>query len=126
MPTIIRNGITYCGGSGSGNASNKYSTEEQIVGTWIDGKPLYQKTVIGSFTNDCSLIYIGKVAVKSITGVINVTSGGSIAIGFSFNRTDSLYTGADYDFTTGNIEVFAKGWNISECIVTVQYTKTTD
>jgi microcystin-dependent protein len=23
---------------------NNYSTEEQVVGTWIDGKPLYQKT----------------------------------------------------------------------------------
>lgn len=114
-------------GSGGGVSSGvSYSTEEQVVGTWIDGKPLYQKTVIGSFTNNCSLIYIGKVAVKSITGVINVTSGGSITIGFSFNRTDSLYSGADYDFTTGNVEVFAKGWDISECIVTVLYTKTTD
>lgn len=22
-----------------------YSTEEQVVGTWIDGKPIYQKTI---------------------------------------------------------------------------------
>ena len=25
----------------------KYSTEEQIVGEWVDGKPLYQKTITG-------------------------------------------------------------------------------
>lgn len=25
----------------------KYSTEEQIVGEWIDGRPVYQKTIIG-------------------------------------------------------------------------------
>lgn len=42
MPTIIRNGITYGGGGGTGNASNKYSTEEQVIGTWIDGKPIYR------------------------------------------------------------------------------------
>lgn len=29
------------GGSGSGDS---YSTTEQVVGTWIDGRPLYQKT----------------------------------------------------------------------------------
>ena len=25
---------------------DNYSTEEQVVGTWIDGKPLYRKVVI--------------------------------------------------------------------------------
>lgn len=31
------------------NAENVYSTEEQVVGTWIDGKPIYKKTtIIGS------------------------------------------------------------------------------
>ena len=28
-----------------------YSTDEQVVGTWIDGKPLYQKTVIAPFAS---------------------------------------------------------------------------
>jgi len=27
------------------NALNNYSTNEQVVGTWINGKPLYQKTI---------------------------------------------------------------------------------
>lgn len=27
------------------NVSDNYSTEEKIIGTWIDGKPLYQKTL---------------------------------------------------------------------------------
>ena len=26
--------------------SDNYSTDEKVVGTWIDGKPLYQKTII--------------------------------------------------------------------------------
>lgn len=28
-------------------AGEVYSTEEQVVGTWIDGKPVYQKTITG-------------------------------------------------------------------------------
>ena len=29
-----------------------YSTEEQVIGKWIDGKPLYQKTYTGTLTAD--------------------------------------------------------------------------
>lgn len=32
------------GGGGSGSGMN-YSTEEQVVGTWVDGQPVYQKTM---------------------------------------------------------------------------------
>ena len=39
MPTIIRNGITYGGG---GTSLDNYSTEEQVIGTWIDGSPIYR------------------------------------------------------------------------------------
>ena len=34
-----------CGGGGSGGSSHNYSTTEQIVGTWIDGSPVYEKTI---------------------------------------------------------------------------------
>ena len=29
---------------GGGGSSHTYSTTEQVVGTWIDGKPVYEKT----------------------------------------------------------------------------------
>lgn len=35
----------YSVGGGSGNS---YSTTEQVVGTWVDGRPLYQKTYYDS------------------------------------------------------------------------------
>ena len=40
MGRIFYNGRQY-----SGNASPNYSTDEQIVGTWIDGRPIYEKTI---------------------------------------------------------------------------------
>ena len=33
------------GGSGGGASSEVYSTDEIEIGTWIDGKPIYQKVV---------------------------------------------------------------------------------
>ena len=41
------------GGGGSGASGGEvYSTEETRVGTWIDGKPLYRKTVFGELRDN--------------------------------------------------------------------------
>lgn len=42
MSLIIKNGIEY---AGSGSSSHEYSTTEQVVGKWIDGRDVYEKTV---------------------------------------------------------------------------------
>lgn len=46
--------ITDDGGSAGGGTSTGevYSTEEQRIGTWIDGKPLYQKTFTGTVSSN--------------------------------------------------------------------------
>lgn len=44
MGKIILNGVEYVGG-GSENGHN-YSTSEQVVGTWVDGKPVYETTYV--------------------------------------------------------------------------------
>lgn len=48
MSVIIRDGQVYkCGGN-----YEVYSTEEQIIGVWIDGKPLYRKVIdLGTLPN---------------------------------------------------------------------------
>ena len=39
------NGSQWTNANESGGSSHTYSTSEQVIGTWIDGKPLYEKTV---------------------------------------------------------------------------------
>ena len=34
------------GSSGGSGGSHKYSTLERIAGTWIDGKPVYERTIV--------------------------------------------------------------------------------
>jgi hypothetical protein len=55
MPKIILNGVDYYEStiSGGGSGGHNYSTQEQVVGTWIDGKPLYEIT--SRITQDLSL-----------------------------------------------------------------------
>ena len=62
--------------------SDNYSTEEKVVGTWIDGKPLYQK-------------------------VVNFSSSGSFSRGWNNNFA---YLGADID-TVVSLQLNAKKQN---------------
>lgn len=42
-------------GTGTGGGGVSYSTEEQVVGTWIDGSAVYEKTIyVDSFPNNTS------------------------------------------------------------------------
>lgn len=43
--SIDENGVLSANASGSGSSLDAYSTEEQVIGTWVDGKPLYRKVV---------------------------------------------------------------------------------
>ena len=45
---IISNKLTYSSKKIEelvNNSGHNYSTDEQVVGTWIDGRPVYQKTI---------------------------------------------------------------------------------
>ena len=48
----LTDGIAYfikdAGGGGGGSSSHNYSTTEQVIGTWIDGKPVYEIVVTGT------------------------------------------------------------------------------
>ena len=107
---------------------NEYSTTEKIVGTWIDGKTLYQKTInFGALPNTTQkLVSMGlsNVSVKSLkgyaddgaftinlphTGVGTTAATSSIAL-----YRDGTYIGV----TTGQDRT-----NFTTCYVTIQYTK---
>lgn len=51
----------------SGNPNVHYSTNEQVIGTWIDGKPLYQKTFPTTYTaNGTYTIDISSLSIDLI------------------------------------------------------------
>lgn len=138
MPTIIRNGITYGGGVGGGNTSNNYSTTEQVVGTWIDGKPLYQKTIIvTSITPSSSGLYSIESGLSDINEVFFVADGSNLhqasvsdvryPVPYVHYDTANLI-GVFFNMSTNTIEVRASA-NQRVALsgyITVRYTKTTD
>ena len=116
-------------------AGNNYSTEEKIVGTWIDGKPLYQKTVTANCpnvpTNGSPYVVTTASGISDIDNI--VSNEGFTSIGRQLpvvTRVGSIYFYLSANlFKDGSIEV-ATNWNAFSsstiCYLTFRYTKTTD
>lgn len=135
-------GILYCitdDGMVEGNkfAPVIYSTEEQEIGTWIDGKPLYEKTLIIPNTvidNTGGQLYTHGISniekCVSVRGYIQFSTGG--IQGGRTQKNDWDLCNAIYGFSPTQIYMnIGKTWNESankpdKILVTVQYTKTTD
>lgn len=105
-----------------------YTTDEQVIGTWVDGKPLYQKTIMfGTLPNSTE-----KSVAHNISNVDNIwISEGYVTTGtkqFSLEHATSPLSNAwtsNVDATNVSIETFTNRTNLS-AVVVVKYTKTTD
>lgn len=120
---------------------NNYSTEERVVGTWIDGKPIYQKTFYS--TDDLVLtagtsttLNIGSVADLNIDAIIRIygtyklpTNGGFWALNMA-NANTSINMSMTTQVYNGFLSVVGYrsegNRSYSDFRVTIQYTKTTD
>ncbi len=131
---------------------HKYSTDEQIVGEWIDGKPLYERTfsltnVSFPATENSSVQYVianenaYDIDVKRSAGYLSLTGQYG---GVQFLPVISLDASTGMLYWNGEVrqksvassakrEVYLliarhHGGNIpiDECKVTLQYTKTSD
>ena len=117
-----------------------YSTTEKIIGTWIDGRPLYQKVIVGTLPNcttegtvvasnvnhgitNVDLIFIASAFVKdyadwpatsSMTRILPYTLNSGSQMKVSIGRTQIQYANG------------AKTMNGSSVYSVAQYTKTTD
>jgi hypothetical protein len=109
---------------------NDYSTTEHIVGTWIDGKPIYQKTIdTGALPNATTKNTAHSIsnlkAVISVRGAAkNPTTGANITIPWASASPKYVYVivnSTNVEIGTGdNRSAFTSSY------VTIQYTKTTD
>ena len=130
--------IKFGGASGSGGTSsggtdlsNTYSTEETVIGTWIDGKPIYRKTFYSTSTESSFNIPHG-ISIDTVVAI----NGYYRTPGIFWFRLGSASHLGDIEYLTTlriekqNIKVIL-GYNINRgsgsiTHVTLEYTKTTD
>lgn len=115
MGMIMQNGRIFA----TGEEYHKYSTEEHIVGEWIDGSPVYEKTFVFSteiqFRSNAYFGTTKHLPIGSKMKECTLSRPTGILFGYFFNVDD----------TTGEIKTyFPYDGVISEgSTLTVRYTK---
>ena len=109
-------------GGGGGGGSHDYSTTEQVVGMWIDGKPIYELTVITS-----NKTY--NVEDLAIDLLIFADGYGSDSSGYAGNKW--TYTAVTNNskriiYLSANRKTLYLEGSYWQYGFTIQYTKTTD
>lgn len=113
------------------NGLNTYSTEERVIGTWIDGKPIYRKVftfvslenssdnVVGSINDISSLVAMNGWA--NIGGALN-------SLPHSDYRSVEWNIGLVFGWGNKNVVVRKGGFGtvVGDSCVIVEYTKITD
>lgn len=119
-------------------SQNIYSTEEQVTGRWIDGRPVYQRTFVSHMPDTVSSWYnVGRI--KGIDMYIridcvakNITEDKSSSSWYPIPTTNSDITSsclvACREGDDGLISVFnsLKGFVSNPLIMIVEYVKTAD
>ena len=105
-----------------------YSTEEKVVGEWVDGKPIYKKTIVGAFNN-------GDVIMSNVDTIVNaygtMSAGGVWRVIPYYeiyeNKSNICTLRKDSDATDVITSIISSGNATSAtCKITMLYTKTTD
>ncbi len=141
--TIQYTKTTDVAGSGNWNTDGvptvHYSTSEQVIGTWIDGKPLYEKTYVqhstdasGNYINfDVTDLQIDTcVSIKGTCDRI-VPNVGTLIYEFNSYENSTYNTYLAYSKFNGGVQYcvrfnYGGGESTSFQCITIQYTKTTD
>lgn len=106
--------------------AGQYSTEEVLIGTWIDGKPIYRKVITMTLPNN-SVTYWTDVtnSPEGIETIVNVYGSASN------NAPLPFYESTDYfvifnSVGTTKLKYQQKGYNNFGIRLVIEYTKTTD
>ena len=104
--------------------SNTYSTSETAVGTWIDGKTIYSKTMSFSNLTSGSTQNISH-GVTNLSHIIKIegSSNSGIPINFSIISSNTFYFVSNWQ-TAGIISLQTSGLGTLSGYFTFYYTKT--
>lgn len=121
-------------GSGNWNTDGvptiHYSTSEQVIGTWIDGKPLYEITLNPTVNRGSNTLNHGIANFKECIRIFGKCKYNNTAevLPLPYVSTNTQYVIAcgNVTSTTYLVDVGNGFTTIQDCYVTIQYTKTTD
>lgn len=121
------------------DGNNIYSTDESIVGCWIDGRPIYKKTIIktvpeggatgSSITFNLSdeVSNLGTVVTEKVMARASNSNNAHISPVYNGTFAEIKFEHARYAANNEVKYTFTNRWSVAvEAYLIVQYTKTTD
>ena len=111
------------------SANDIYSTNETVIGTWIDGKPLYRKCFnYTATTGDIFVADLSSLNIDTVCYMYGTFKDGSSIIESIPFYLHSQYTIAPfYKLADKSLRLTANIANLTGTgVVIIEYTKTTD
>lgn len=112
---------------------NNYSAKEIKIGTWVDGKPLYRKTIsLAINKSGDNLLFAHNIQniqdIADATCIFKRNNGDFYVINRTNPTTSTAYIGLTYIDKTNISLTIASAFStqITNAFVTIKYTKTTD
>lgn len=103
-----------------------YDTSEKVIGTWVTGKPLYQKTFnISSSIPQNTTYVVGDITNFDLVEVHGIALLGTGA-GFNMPYYNSANEQCQIWWSSNELKIYQKGYTVTGAVVTIRYTKTTD
>ena len=106
----------------------EYSTEERMIGYWIDGKPLYRKVIETPYAKNIKHGIDNVGSMRRIVDCGFIMQTGEV-YGINYSNADAYTTVSGFGSTDVSLSV-SPGWANSNTFPTVrlilEYTKTTD
>lgn len=103
------------------NRRTDYSTEETVIGKWIDGKNIYRKVLNINAVNLNSWQYIPETDNLNIKKLIKAA-----AMGTAGSFTDSFGNVLGRRHPDGKFAFITINWDLVATTIILEYTKTTD
>lgn len=118
-----KNGKLRTSEGGGGSSGHNYSTTEQVIGTWIDGKPLYERVLVNTalieliadtwVKTEFDKGSIGKIIKCSLTNITYLAFHSGLSAGFVDDKL-AINSARNMNYAIG------------DCAIILQYTKITD
>jgi len=114
------NGRTVVNITGGGSSGHNYSTTEQVIGTWIDGKPIYQRVITGlSIGQSSGTSYTIPIPSPDLKQIIDSTLMSTLT------RYKSMTHPPTWITDPSNIAIRSQESDTYDTFI-ITYTKTTD
>ena len=122
------------------NSRNAYSTVEHVVGTWVDGKPIYEVTIRIDNPQYSTTDFVDATTINNVDVCISTSSiwyrtvssnlfyYSAVGVICPEKGTTNYQIGTRFKKDTSKVQYLNTGYNqqMQTVWITVQYTKTTD